>query len=326
MGTASQKENDNEREHKTDMKSYYRIMAGRQSRFAEQCHAEGYIGVDYGMDIDFTNKLPDNWRDFNKKYIPYYLEKNPDKSKVAAGLACGMIWTVSKGMQSGDVVLCPDGSGAYLAGEVSGDYVYRPDEILPHRRSIQWYPKKIERNGMSLELRRSTGSIGALSNVTKHAQEIESLLAGNRPPDLVSSDPTVEDPSVFALEQHLEDFLVHNWNQTELGKHYDIYEEDGELAGQQYQSDTGPIDILAISKDKKELLVVELKKGRASDSVVGQIQRYMGYVMEELADEDQTVKGIIIALEDDLRIKRALKVARNIDFYRYKVSFNLFKD
>ena len=32
------------------------------------------------------------------------------------------------------------------------------------------------------------------------------------------------------------------------------------MVGRQYPNDTGPIDILAISKDKKELLVVELKK------------------------------------------------------------------
>ena len=80
-----------------------------------------------------------------------------------------------------------------------------------------------------------------------------------------------------------------------------------------------------MSKDKKELLVVELKKGRASDSVVGQIQRYMGYVQEELSEEGQTVKGLIIALEDDLRIRRALAVTSKIEFYRYKVSFNLYK-
>jgi restriction system protein len=71
---------------------------------------------------------------------------------------------------------------------------------------------------------------------------------------------------------------------------------------------------------------VELKKGRASDVVVGQIQRYMGYVLEELAEDDQTIRGVIIALEDDLRLRRALKVASNIDFYRYRVSFKLFKD
>src|SRR5690606_6511298 len=104
-----------------------------------------------------------------------------------------------------------------------------------------------------------------------------------------------------------------------------IYEEDGEPAGQQYPTDTGEIDILAVSKDGKELLVVELKKGRASDAVVGQIQRYMGYVLDELAESNQTVRGCIIALEDDLRLRRALRVTSNIDFYRYNVSFKLFK-
>ena len=72
-------------------------------------------------------------------------------------------------------------------------------------------------------------------------------------------------------------------------------------------------------------LIVELKKGRASDSVVGQLQRYMGYVRDELAEENQTVKGIIIALEDDTRIQRALAVTNNIEFYKYQVSFKLYK-
>jgi restriction system protein len=42
-----------------------------------------------------------------------FLEQNPDKTKIAAGLACGMLWTISKGIQIGDVVLCPDGKGNY---------------------------------------------------------------------------------------------------------------------------------------------------------------------------------------------------------------------
>jgi len=71
--------------------------------------------------------------------------------------------------------------------------------------------------------------------------------------------------------------------------------------------------------------VVELKKGRSSDTVVGQIQRYMGYVSDEFAEANQTVKGVNIALEDDLRIRRAFKAAPNIEFYRYQVSFKLFK-
>lgn len=49
----------------------------------------------------------------------------------------------------------------------------------------------------------------------------------------------------------------------------------------------------------------------------------MGYIKDEFLESEQTVKGVIIALEDDLRIKRALSVTSGIDFYRYKVSFEL---
>lgn len=91
----------------------------------------------------------------------------------------------------------------------------------------------------------------------------------------------------------------------------------------QYQTDTGPLDILAISKDKNRLLVVELKRGRASDVVVGQIARYMGYIKDVIADRGQFVEGAIIALEDDQRIRRALSTIPNVKFYRYKISFKL---
>ncbi|MBI2853904.1 MAG: DUF1016 family protein [Chloroflexi bacterium] len=307
------------------MKNYYRIMLGRGSKYAEECRKGNFIGVDFEINIDLKGKLADNWRVFNQEFIPVFMKGHPDKTKVSAGLACGALWTVAKGIQNGDVVLCPNGAGSYLTGEVVENYSFHPGEILHHRRAVHWYPGTIERATMSQALQYSAGSIGTVSTITKFADEIERLISGNAPPAILSTDDTIEDPSTFALEEHLEEFLVKNWRQTEFGKRYGIYEEDGELVGQQYQSDTGPIDILAISKDKKELLVIELKKGRASDNVVGQIQRYMGYVQQELAEEGQSVKGVIIALEDDIRIRRALAVAKNIEFYRYQVSFKLFK-
>ena len=176
---------------------------------------------------------------------------------------------------------------------------------------------------MSESLRNSTGSIGTVCQISKYKDELEKLIKGEvLHPVITTTDETIEDPTVFALEKHLEDFLVANWEQTPLGRKYDIY-QDEENFGQQFPTDTGPIDILAISKDEKEVLVVELKKGRASDSVVGQIQRYMGYIKNEFLEEGQIVKGAIIALEDSLKIKRALSVASDIDFYRYKVNFEL---
>lgn len=307
------------------MNQFHRVMLGRGSEYADKCFKENFIGADFGINQDLSKELPEDWRAFNKKFIPVFLKNRPEKSKVSAGLACGALWTISKGLKTGSIVLCPDGDGNYYVGEISSAYFYKPNEILPHRRSVKWYPKTIARTEMSQALRNSSGSIGAVSDISKFEKEIQSLIGGNKPATIVSTDETVQDPSVFALEEHLEEFLVANWEQTELGKKYDIYQEEGELVGQQYPSDTGPIDILAISKDKKELLVVELKKGRASDNVVGQIQRYMGFVLDELAEENQRVKGIIIALDDDQRIKRALSVTQNIEFYRYQVSFKLFK-
>lgn len=300
-------------------------MLGPKSIHADECYKGNFIGTNYGVDIDLSPQLSTDWREFNKKFIPIWMAKNPVKNRIAAGLSCGALWTVSKGISIGDIVLCPNGNGAYYIGEVMDNYAFHPEGVLPHRRTVKWLTSTIERAAMSPALKNSTGSIGTVSDVTKYVEEIESLINGNKPPAIIVNDLTIEDPATFVLEKHLEDFLVQNWKQTELGKHYDIYEEDGELVGQQYPSDTGPLDILAISKDKKELLVVELKKGRASDSVVGQIQRYMGYVLEELAEKNQKVKGVIIALDDDVRIRRALAVTNNIEFFRYQISFKLFK-
>jgi len=306
------------------MKNFYRVMLGEKSMYAEECFAANCIAAGFIQNQNLTGKLPDQWRTFNKEFIPIFLSTHPEKTKIGAGLACGALWTVCKGMLKGDIVLCPDGTGRYRVGEISGEYFYEPNKPLCHRRPVTWLNTVIDRATMSEALRNSTGSIGTVSNITQHRDEIEKLIGGVSVPKLISTDSTVENASSFALEEHLEDFLVKNWSNTELGKEYEIYEEDGEKA-QQYQTDTGPLDILAISKDKKHLLVVELKKGRASDVVVGQTLRYMSYVQEELAEENQTVRGLIIAHEDDQRIRRALSMTPSISFYRYQVSFKLVK-
>ena len=308
-------------------KNFYRVLLGHQHSFANDCFDNSFIGVDYSMDINLEDQLPENWRDFNKEFIPVYLEKRPEKTRVAAGLACGAIHTMSKGMKTGDYVLSPDGKGNYRVGEVSGDYFYRegPDEhYLRHCRPVTWLEKSIHRDEMSERFRNAVGATLTVTNLKPHSDEIKVLLGGSNVSPITTNDPIIEDPSEFALEKHLEDFLVKNWDQIELSNQYDIYHDD-EFEGQQFPTDTGYIDLLAISKDKKELLVIELKKGRASDNVVGQIQRYMGFIKDEIAEDGQEVKGIIIAFEEDDRIKRALSVTTNIEFYRYRVNFNLIR-
>lgn len=277
--------------------------------------------------LDLSGKFPDEWRDFNKQMIPVVMESDSMSSRVAAGLACGMTWTVCRGMKVGDYVLSSNGKMQFQVGRVTGDYFYAGDKELPHRRPVQWLPILVNRSDMSEDFSKRF-SVGTVQELTGFGSEIDELVAkasGSTTIKVRVDDETVENPYVFAMEKYLEEFLVTNWQHTELGKHFDIYEENGTKIGQQYMSDTGPLDILAISKDKKTLLVVELKKGRVSDSVVGQIQRYMGFVKEELLESGQEVRGAIIGLDDDRKVQRALAVTKGIDFYRYSVDFQLHK-
>ncbi len=308
------------------MKQYYRIMLGKQSAHAAECFDGGFIGADFGIHQDLTRQLPAEWREFNREFIPVYQARNPGKTRIGAGLACGALWTIAKGVNIGDIVLCPDGQGTYRVGEITGDYYYVPGGVLPHRRRVRWLERQVPRAALSDALRNSSGSAGTVSNLSGHVAELDRLIGDAQSrPTIVSTDPDVEDAAAFAMEKHLEDFLVENWESTELGREFDIWTEDGEVKGQQFPTDTGPIDLLAVSKDRRRILVVELKRGRASDPVVGQILRYMGYVGEVLAEDGQRVEGAVIALEDDMRLRRALQAISNVHFYRYKVQFSLVR-
>jgi restriction system protein len=306
------------------MKRYYRVRLGQGGKHAAECFADRSIGVGYGIEEDLTGKLPEKWQEFNKMFIPLYLKNSPSKTKIAAALACGAVWTVAKGMLRGDIVLSPGADGLYRFGEIETDYFYAPGQPLLHRRGVGWLDFETPPSEMSQELRLSIGGPNAVGAVTHHQAEIEQLLAPG-PRVVVAGGPYVEDPVAFAMEKHLEEFLVRNWNQTSLSTEYSIYEEDGEPVGQQFPTDAGPIDILALSKDGKRLLIIELKKGRASDRVVGQVLRYMGFVKDQIAEEDQTVEGAIVALDDDPQLRWALIAAPSISFYRYEISFELTK-
>jgi RecB family endonuclease NucS len=57
--------------------------------------------------------------------------------------------------------------------------------------------------------------------------------------------------------------------------------------------------------------VVELKRGRGSDAVVGQVSRYMGWVKENLAGSHR-VFGIILAADADEEMRYAVAAHPNL--------------
>jgi len=138
------------------------------------------------------------------------------------------------------------------------------------------------------------------------------------------TQPTPAGKLEFTLESHLEEFIETNFSRINFGANLELY-QDEENTGRQYQTPLGKIDLLAIDKENKQFVVIELKKGVSSDVVVGQILRYMGWVKENLRKDykDYTVRGIIIAKEKDEKLEYALKMTPDVNLFIYKVSFDI---
>jgi Holliday junction resolvase-like predicted endonuclease len=126
---------------------------------------------------------------------------------------------------------------------------------------------------------------------------------------------------IFYMEKQLEDFIIHNWNQTELGEKYDLLIEEGDLLSQLFRTDIGPIDILAKDKKCGSYVVIELKRNQTSDDTVGQLARYMGWIKEH--KNDKNVRGVIIAGQYDKKLDYAREMIPNIEVFIYQVDFKL---
>ncbi|MBU4142309.1 DUF1016 family protein [Patescibacteria group bacterium] len=128
----------------------------------------------------------------------------------------------------------------------------------------------------------------------------------------------------FPLEEYLENFIVKNWDNIDFGEPLELYIDDDDTPAQQYPTGVGIIDLLA--KDVKgNFVVIELKKGRSNQQVVGQILGYVGWVKNNLAEKGQKVRGIIIAADSNNALLEAVSTVEDfisVKYYRVKFSFD----
>ncbi len=128
----------------------------------------------------------------------------------------------------------------------------------------------------------------------------------------------------FYLEKYLEEFLVSNWKSIKFDEDLTIFvDEDGNIGQQYFTNEVGYIDILARDKENN-FVVIELKKGRKNDEVVGQVLRYMGWVKNHLVKNNEKVKGLIIVGERDPKLEYALEMVKDqVSLKLYRMSFKL---
>jgi len=184
------------------------------------------------------------------------------------------------------------------------------------------------------EIKQPLSLVDSMFSLIVHGAESPLIFPGGNDGQTAGDGETEVEPDsktiigesfVFPLEKYLEDFLVSNWERTLLGKTLALHVEDEESATQ-YPTDLGPIDILARDKTNHDWVVIELKKGKSSDAVVGQLLRYMGWVKKHKATGGENVRGIIITSAPDDRIKYAMLVSHGVSFYTYRVSFDLVEE
>src|SRR6266516_846896 len=140
-------------------------------------------------------------------------------------------------------------------------------------------------------------------------------------PDEVATEQTAE----FMLEAHLEEFLVGNWPSIGWGRALEIWSGPAGESGHQLATPVGRLDFLCIDHTTGALVVVELKRGRPSDKVVGQVARYMGYVRTQIAGPDQAVDGLIVAHDADDALRYAVSAFPGLHLMTYEVTFQLNK-
>jgi RecB family endonuclease NucS len=128
--------------------------------------------------------------------------------------------------------------------------------------------------------------------------------------------PTPEDaaaswlpPKTVIPEKHLEAVVLHNLGKIEPGL---------TLVKSQVETPAGRIDLLCKDVAGKSV-VIELKKSQGTDRVVGQILRYMGYLIEKEGSDN--VRGIIVVQTKDQRLTYAVNAARNIQVREFKIDF-----
>jgi restriction system protein len=245
----------------------------------------------------------------------------PDKPPATKSLIANMIWNFYHELSPGDFIIARRGLKTLAAiGKVSRSAFYTPGKSPVHGHpnflEVAWQDQPRDKDFPSVVFLRPT--LAELS-----VEQFHNFLEGSGVQPIASeASEAIEDPNAFVLEKYLEDFIVSNFHSIFKGK-LKIYEEAEGDDGQQYATDIGPIDILAVEAKSNSFVVIELKKGRPSDQVIGQILRYMGWVKQNLCASGQAVKGLVICREPDPKLSYALQMTNNIDVRYYSVSFNL---
>ena len=106
-----------------------------------------------------------------------------------------------------------------------------------------------------------------------------------------------------------------------LANNPQIIEPELKLLSRGHETDVGTIDALYEAEDGT-LVVVETRRGRRQDELIGQLLRYMGWLQVHL---EKPARGIIVLSESDEPPEYAVAAADNVKMLYYRISFELLE-
>lgn len=97
------------------------------------------------------------------------------------GSITGNLYRFAQELQIDDWVITGLEDRQYLIGRITSDYQYdTKDTDHSHRRSVEWHPRRVNRDEMTPYLKNSLGGQSTSFQITKHEEEISHLL-GEKP-------------------------------------------------------------------------------------------------------------------------------------------------
>ena len=245
----------------------------------------------------------------------------PAKPAQTKSLITNMNWSFFHEIKPGDIVIARRGRKILAAvGKVTSRATYSPGKSPVHTdchfMQVEWQDSPRDKAFPTVVFPMHT-----LAEFSE--DEYRAVVSENLSEMSISEEPVaVTDRTEFVLEKYLEEFIVSNFDVIFQRKLELFTDSEGNI-GQQYTTEIGPIDILAYEPKTKTFVVLELKKGRPSDQVVGQVLRYMGWVKQNLCTEGQSVRGIVICRDKDPKLLYALGMVNNVEVKYFRVSFEL---
>lgn len=212
-------------------------------------------------------------------------------------------------IKKGDSILLREyGSGFWGSTYIADDWVADPEAYKKYQEEAGWFQiDKVKKWKLKLpyelirtELSNQNHRLRIAKATDEDKEKIELALRIYRKLGYGEADGTF-----FVLENGIEEAVKANLSQLQLRLAEEEIQQQCDLG-----IGIGRTDLICRDKDDN-FVVLELKVVHSSDVVIGQILRYMGYIMETWASkEGKEVKGIVLSPSYDEQLRLAANAAK----------------